>query len=216
MIEVQVYRYNPETDNAPGMASFQVDEAFGRGMVLDVLEHLHGRDSTLAYRRSCREGVCGSDGMCINGKNALACVTRVAEATAGRGPLVIRPLPGMPVIRDLVVDQKHFFEQYARIKSTTSRPPPSSAARPPRNGSVWTGSTNVFSAVAVRRAAPPGGGIRTSTWGPPCCCRPSVFWRTAGTPPPGSGWRPWTTTSALCAAGISKTAPMSAPRDSIP
>lgn len=126
MIEVQVYRYNPETDNAPQMASFKVDEAFRGRMVLDVLEHLHGRDVTLAYRRSCREGVCGSDGMSINGKNALACVTAVAEATAGKEPLVIRPLPGMPVIRDLVVDQKHFFEQYARIKPwvINHQPPP--------------------------------------------------------------------------------------------
>lgn len=136
MIQVQIYRYNPEVDSEPRMESYQVEESFRPQMVLDVLEHLKERDPGLTYRRSCREGVCGSDGMNINGQNALACITPVAEVLAGiwtaqkknygnasipvvnktGGTLVIRPLIGMPVIRDLVVDQTHFFDQYRHIQ----------------------------------------------------------------------------------------------------
>lgn len=114
-MNVQVYRYHPEFDKAPYMQTFSVPDDFRNRMVLDVLEHLHELESTLVYRRSCREGVCGSDGMNINGKNRLACITPVDEALEN-GELVIRPLPGMPVIRDLVVDQSLFFKQYQAVK----------------------------------------------------------------------------------------------------
>ena len=116
MINVQIYRYNPECDTSPYMQSLSLPDAFNKRMVLDALEYLREQDSTLAYRRSCREGVCGSDGMNINGKNGLACITPVAVAVGKSRSLVIRPLPGMPVIRDLVVDQRLFFEQYKQVK----------------------------------------------------------------------------------------------------
>ncbi|PLW82176.1 succinate dehydrogenase iron-sulfur subunit [Kineobactrum sediminis] len=116
MIDVQIYRYNPEQDSAPYMQFLSLPEEFRSRMVLDALEYLRETDPTLAYRRSCREGVCGSDGMNINGKNGLACIKPVAEAIGSSGCLVIRPLPGMPVIRDLVVDQTLFFEHYKRVK----------------------------------------------------------------------------------------------------
>src|SRR5690606_20141930 len=116
MIQVRIYRYIPENDIEPRMEAFEVEEAFRQRMVLDVLEHLREKDTTLAYRRSCREGVCGSDGMNINGKNGLACITSVADTVGHSNLLVIRPLTGMPVIRDLIVDQKHFFEQYRQIQ----------------------------------------------------------------------------------------------------
>lgn len=127
MFNVQIYRYNPETDASPRMQSFPVEDGLRNAMVLDVLEHIRERDCTLSYRRSCREGVCGSDGMNINGKNALACVTPVSQAV-GEGDLVIRPLTGMPVIRDLVVDQKLFFDQYWKIQPylQNDQPPPAS------------------------------------------------------------------------------------------
>jgi len=115
MLDVAVYRYLPEEDTAPRMRYYEVPGEFGRRMVLDVLEHLKVGDPTLTYRRSCREGVCGSDGMNINGVNRLACITPVAEVLDARQTLVLRPLTGMPVIRDLVVDQTQFFEQYKRI-----------------------------------------------------------------------------------------------------
>jgi succinate dehydrogenase / fumarate reductase, iron-sulfur subunit len=116
MLKIQVYRYNPEVDSSPRMQSYELDLAARDLMVLDVLEQLKQKDASLSFRRSCREGVCGSDGMNINGKNSLACIKPVAEAVGTSNNLIIRPLPGMPVIRDLVVDQTLFFEQYERIK----------------------------------------------------------------------------------------------------
>ncbi|MDD2310819.1 MAG: succinate dehydrogenase iron-sulfur subunit [Desulfuromonadaceae bacterium] len=116
MIRVQIYRYHPEAQHKPHMQSYTVTDEFRPRMVLDVLEYLHETDQSLAFRRSCREGVCGSDGMNINGKNRLSCITPVSEVLGKGDQLIIRPLPGMPVIRDLVVDQSLFFQQYHSIK----------------------------------------------------------------------------------------------------
>lgn len=115
MLKVEVYRYNPETDKAPYMKSYDVDTQGKDLMVLDVLEILKGQDPSLTYRRSCREGVCGSDGMNISGKNGLACVTPLSEAVKDN-KLVLRPLPGLPVIRDLIIDMSQFYEQYRKIE----------------------------------------------------------------------------------------------------
>ena len=115
MLNVEVYRYNPETDKAPYMKSYQVDTKGRDIMVLDVLELLKVEDNSLSYRRSCREGVCGSDGMNINGKNGLACITQLSE-TVKDNKLVLRPLPGLPVIRDLVIDMTQFYDQYHKIE----------------------------------------------------------------------------------------------------
>ncbi len=127
-MKVSIYRYIPEEDETPRMQDYEVEIPAGEDMmVLDLLEKLKIEDPTLTFRRSCREGVCGSDGVNINGANALACVTRVSDVLHG-GPLpsgqrlprakeiVIRPLPGQPVIRDLVVDLSEFYRQYARMK----------------------------------------------------------------------------------------------------
>src|SRR5690606_10007826 len=115
MIAVEIYRYNPEVDEVPHNAHYELDEIFRERMVLDVLEHLKAQDESLTFRRSCREGVCGSDGMNINGRNDLACVMPVPEALGSGNVLRLRPLTGMPVIRDLVVDLTLFFKQYERI-----------------------------------------------------------------------------------------------------
>ncbi len=115
-LNVSVYRYNPETDNAPYMQDFKLEVPEGKDlMVLDVLNLLKEQDSGLSYRRSCREGVCGSDGMNISGTNGLACVTPLSKAVR-KGKLVLRPLPGLPVIRDLVVDMSLFYKQYEKMK----------------------------------------------------------------------------------------------------
>ena len=115
-MQVSVYRYNPDIDEVPSMRDMQVDLPEGKDpMVLDVLELLKAQDPTLSYRRSCREGVCGSDGMNMNGKNGLACMTRLSEV-AKRGKLVLRPLPGLPVIRDLVVDMTQFYAQFEKVQ----------------------------------------------------------------------------------------------------
>lgn len=115
MLKVSVYRYNPDTDQEPYMQDYEVDTQGKDLMVLDVLEMLKAQDVTLSYRRSCREGVCGSDGMNMNGRNDLACVTPLSEAVKNN-KLVIRPLPGLPVIRDLVIDMSLFYQQYEKIK----------------------------------------------------------------------------------------------------
>ncbi len=115
MLKVQVYRYNPETDNAPYMKTYEIDTQGKDLMVLDVLELLKAQDQSLAYRRSCREGVCGSDGMNINGKNGLACIKPLSECVKNN-TLILRPLPGLPVIRDLVVDMTQFYDQYKKIE----------------------------------------------------------------------------------------------------
>ena len=116
MLKVSLYRYNPETDEAPYMQDFSVDTSGRDLMVLDVLELIKAEyDGSVTYRRSCREGVCGSDGLNINGKNGLACVTPLSE-TVKDEKLVIRPLPGLPVIRDLVVDMSLFYAQYEKVQ----------------------------------------------------------------------------------------------------
>jgi len=116
VLQVSVYRYNPEVDSAPYMQDFQVDTQGKDVMVLDVLEMIKAeQDATVTYRRSCREGVCGSDGLNINGKNGLACITALSD-TVKNDKLVIRPLPGLPVIRDLVVDMSLFYAQYEKIQ----------------------------------------------------------------------------------------------------
>ncbi|HEY5680966.1 MAG TPA: succinate dehydrogenase iron-sulfur subunit [Pseudomonadales bacterium] len=126
MMQVSVYRYNPETDEVPAMREMSIELPGDRDlMVLDVLEMLKAEDPTLSYRRSCREGVCGSDGINMNGRNGLACITPVSSV-AKRGKLVLRPLPGLPVIRDLVVDMTQFYRQYEKIKPylINDKPPP--------------------------------------------------------------------------------------------
>ena len=111
-MQVSIYRYDPDVDQAPRMQDVAVELPEGKDlMVLDVLELMKAQDPTVAYRRSCREGVCGSDGINMNGKNGLACITPVSQV-AKKDRLVLRPLPGLPVVRDLVVDMGQFYKQY--------------------------------------------------------------------------------------------------------
>ena len=127
MLQVSLYRYNPETDEAPYMQNFSVDTGGRDLMVLDVLELIKAdHDGSVTYRRSCREGVCGSDGLNMNGKNGLACITALSESVKG-DKLVIRPLPGLPVIRDLVVDMGLFYAQYEKVQPYLQNPTPAPA-----------------------------------------------------------------------------------------
>jgi succinate dehydrogenase / fumarate reductase iron-sulfur subunit len=114
---VSIYRYNPETDDKPAMQDVEVEIPLGQDlMVLDVLELVKQKDASISYRRSCREGVCGSDGMNINGTNGLACITPLSEAVKPGQKLILRPLPGLPVIRDHVIDRSLFYQQYEKVK----------------------------------------------------------------------------------------------------
>ncbi|MCZ6500878.1 MAG: succinate dehydrogenase iron-sulfur subunit [Gammaproteobacteria bacterium] len=126
-MRISLYRYDPDKDITGYMQDFDLEIPGGRDlMVLDVLELLKEQDPSVSYRRSCREGVCGSDGVNMNGKNGLACMTPISEVVKS-GKLSIRPLPGLPVIRDLVVDMEQFYDQYEKIKPylINDEPPPS-------------------------------------------------------------------------------------------
>ncbi len=114
-LEINIYRFNAETDAFPYMQTFNFTKPERDIMVLELLNLLKEQDPTISYRRSCREGVCGSDGMNINGKNGLACITPLSQVLKGN-KLDLRPLPGLPVIRDLVVDMEEFYAQYEKIK----------------------------------------------------------------------------------------------------
>ena len=125
-MQVSVYRYDPDVDQAPEMRDMSIELPEGKDlMVLDLLERLKEQDPSLSYRRSCREGVCGSDGINMNGLNGLACITPVSQV-AKRGKLALRPLPGLPVIRDLVVDMSQFFDQFEKVRPylINDQPPP--------------------------------------------------------------------------------------------
>ncbi|MFS1562847.1 MAG: succinate dehydrogenase iron-sulfur subunit [Candidatus Arsenophonus phytopathogenicus] len=116
-IEFSIYRYNPDVDNMPRMQDYSLEIAKGRDMMLlDALIQLKEKDSTLAFRRSCREGVCGSDGLNMNGKNGLACITPLSALCRDKKKVVVRPLPGLPVVRDLIVDMAQFYTQYEKIR----------------------------------------------------------------------------------------------------
>ena len=113
-LKFQIYRYDPDKDAKPYMQDLTVELQDTDKMLLDALLRIKADvDDSLALRRSCREGVCGSDAMNINGKNGLACTTNLNVLSQ---PIVLRPLPGLPVVRDLIVDMTQFFKQYNSIK----------------------------------------------------------------------------------------------------
>ena len=112
-MKLSISRYDPERDGRPYMQDYEIEPGPEDRMLLDVILRLKARDDSLTIRKSCREGVCGSDAININGRNGLACITKVADLTE---PVVLRPLPSFPIIRDLVVDMTGFFKQYYSIK----------------------------------------------------------------------------------------------------
>ena len=122
-LRFRIYRYNPETDIQPTMQDYELDIEAGNKMLLDALLLIKEQDDSLSLRKSCREGVCGSDAMNINGRNGLACITPLSGL---KQPIELRPLPGLPVIRDLIVDMTQFFKQYHSIKPylVNNDPPP--------------------------------------------------------------------------------------------
>ncbi|MDO9052373.1 MAG: succinate dehydrogenase iron-sulfur subunit [Gallionella sp.] len=122
-MKFRIYRYNPETDAAPRMQNYELEVESAGKMLLDALVLLKEQDDSLSLRKSCREGVCGSDAMNINGRNGLACITPLSSL---QEPVELRPLPGLPVIRDLIVDMTQFFKQYHSIKPylINNDPPP--------------------------------------------------------------------------------------------
>ncbi|MGC8702857.1 MAG: succinate dehydrogenase iron-sulfur subunit [Thiomonas sp.] len=123
-MKFSIYRYDPDKDARPRMQDYEVTLRHTDKMLLDAIQRIKwDLDDSLSIRRSCREGVCGSDAMNINGKNGLACITNLLTL---KEPVVLKPLPGLPVIRDLIVDMTQFFNQYHSIKPylVNNTPPP--------------------------------------------------------------------------------------------
>ena len=113
LFKFQVMRFNPDKDEKWYMQDYELELEPTDVKLLDALVKLKAKDDSLSFRRSCREGICGSDGMNINGKNGLACLTNIREL---KQPIQLRPLPGLPIIRDLIVDMTQFFNQYHSVK----------------------------------------------------------------------------------------------------
>ena len=112
--QFEIYRFDSEKEAKPRMQNYSLEIPQGSSiMLLAAIERLKEQDPTIALRRSCAEGVCGSDGMNVNGKNRLACITQLS--TLGT-KITLRPLPGLPVIRDLIVDMTQFYKNYEKVK----------------------------------------------------------------------------------------------------
>ncbi len=115
IMKVAIYRFDPEEDKKPYMKNYTVelDKVQGK-MLLNVLIYIKDKmDDSVSFRRSCGEGVCGSDGMNINGKNGLPCITPIDTLPT---KVTLRPLPGLPIVRDLIVDMTQFYRQYEKVK----------------------------------------------------------------------------------------------------
>lgn len=204
MKSFQIYRWDPDhPTEKPRMQTYTLDLNKTGPMVLDALIRVKNElDPTLTFRRSCREGICGSCAMNINGTNTLACLCRIpAEDTSD---MKIYPLPHTYVVKDLVPDLTLFYKQYKSIKPYLQRDTPSpdvsallhrypartdrvadglcrarNTARARPTGENSTASTSAFCAPAARPRARPTGGTRRSTSAPPSSCSP-----TAGSPTP--------------------------------
>src|SRR5574342_438193 len=113
-VDLRILRFDPETDQRPRWERYHVD-AEPMDRVLDLLHKVkYEQDGTLTFRRSCGHGICGSDAMLINGRNRLACKIRVEQL--GRKRITVAPLPGLPVVKDLVVDMEGFFAKYRSVE----------------------------------------------------------------------------------------------------
>ena len=113
-MKITISRYNPEKDKVPYDETFEIDDALIKHdtMLLDALHLVREQDPSVGFRFSCQEGVCGSDGMNVNGKNHLSCITPVSTLSQ---PIIIKPLPGLPIIKDLIIDMSLFYQQYQSV-----------------------------------------------------------------------------------------------------
>ena len=178
---VSIYRYNPDTDEKPFMQDVQVQLPEDKDlMVLDVLALAKQQDPVLYYRRSCREGVCGSDGMNINGNNGLACITPLSSCVKN-DKLVLRPLPALPVIRDLVIDMDQFYKQYEKVKPflLNNTPAPGiERLQSPEDREKLDGSCTMHTLrMLLVQTVLHFGGIQISLLAQPACCRLIAFLR---------------------------------------
>jgi succinate dehydrogenase / fumarate reductase iron-sulfur subunit len=153
-VELRVKRFDPERDRKPHWEKYEV-EVEETDRVLDALHQVRWHhDGSLAFRRSCAHGVCGSDAMVINGENRLACVLLVRDV--GR-TITVEPLRGLPVLKDLVVDMEPFFEQYRSVKPwlvNTTDPGPSERRQSPEERARYDDTTKCILCAACTTSCP--------------------------------------------------------------
>ena len=171
--EYRIYRWNPDDGKNPRLDTYSVDLDDCGPMVLDGLLWIKNKvDPTLTFRRSCREGICGSCAMNIDGVNTLACTKDMAEI---KGPVRVYPLPHEAVIKDLVPDLTHFFAQHAMIQpwlKTETWRQTANGSRAVRTARSSTASTNAFCAPAAPPLVRNIGGTRTAISAQPRSCTP--------------------------------------------
>jgi succinate dehydrogenase iron-sulfur subunit len=184
----RIYRWDPAKNANPSMDTFDIDRDHCGPMVLDALVKINDQiDPTLSFRRSCREGVCGSCAMNIDGVNTLACLTPIDSLKKGTSR--ITPLPHMRVLKDLVPDLTGLYAQYELIEPwlQTDQPPPDRERhQSPEERTQLDGRGSASSASAARPRVRPTGGTASVTSARRSCCRPIVGWPTAATRPPAS------------------------------
>jgi succinate dehydrogenase / fumarate reductase iron-sulfur subunit len=184
----KVYRWNPENGENPSVDTYEVDLDSCGPMVLDALIKIKNEtDATLTFRRSCREGVCGSCAMNIDGTNTLACTKYISEID---GVAKIYPLPHLPVVKDLVPDVNHLYVQYEAIEPwlKSDTPAPERGPRAPRSATSSMACGSASCVFAARRLVPAIGGMAIVTWARPSSCRLTAGSRIAATRRPASGW----------------------------
>ena len=198
----KIYRYDPDSGANPRYDRYTIDLDKTGPMVLDALIKIKNEiDPTLTFRRSCREGICGSCSMNMDGRNGLACTTAIEDL---KGEVRITPLPHMEVVKDLVPDLTHAYAQYAldpavaedRVAGAVAR----AAAVARRTAPSSTACTNASCASAARPAARAIGGTATASSAPRSCSRPIAGSPTAATKRPASGSTSSRTRSASTAA----------------
>ena len=185
----RIYRYDPDSGENPRVDTYEVDLDDCGPMILDALIRIKDEvDPTLTFRRSCREGICGSCAMNIDGTNTLACTKGIQDV---KGDVKIYPLPHLEVIKDLVGDLTHFYAQYASIEPwmQTKTPAPPDRER-----------LQDRCAPAAPPPAPATGGTATAISAPPCCCRPIAGSSTAATRQRATGSTSWKIRSSSIAA----------------
>ena len=199
----KIYRYDPDSGENPRTDTYDLDLDRCGPMVLDALIKIKNEvDATLTFRRSCREGICGSCAMNVDGTNTLACIKPIEEV---KGEVRIYPLPHMPVVKDLVARHGGFLCPSTPPSSPgmkTDTAPPSSTERlqAPEDREKLDGIYECILCACCSTAARATGGTAIATWGPRPCCRPTAGSPTAATRRPANGSTSWRIPSGSTAA----------------
>ena len=197
-----IYRWSPDDDRNPRMDTYEVDLDHCGPMVLDAIIKIKNEiDPSLTFRRSCREGICGSCSMNIDGTNTLACIKPIA---AVKGDIKIYPLPHLPVIKDIVPDMTHFYAQYAPSNRGSARKAllrrTASDCSPRKTGKNWMACMSASCVHAVPQRAPVTGGMGIGTSARQFYCRHTAGWLIHAMSPAANAWTNWKIRSGFTAA----------------